>query len=337
MKLATWHWHIEISSKCTLRCPRCARSEVPDSLVNTELSLDFFKNTFTPKFIKDNLEKITFCGDDGDPIYAHDLIPVIEYIKSVKPVKFVIITNGSYKKASWWKQLGQVLDENDHIHWSLDGWDQDSNEKYRVNCDWASIIEGIREFRASSSAYMTWACIAFKFNQDHIESMKLMARDLGFDQFQLTLSTKFNKVYPVYPAGDTLQPRGDLISDNYRFQRQFEYISGRRPSNVGVNTNLGLYNSAQTYNDVKPLCSIGNKGLYLNSQGRLFPCCWVANRYNHNNEWAKLSERFDLNIRSIDSVLSDPFWSGDFENFHWTECNTKCNIQVVDEQYSTEW
>ena len=41
--LATWHFHIEISSKCTLQCPRCARQEVPDSLVNTELDLEFFK------------------------------------------------------------------------------------------------------------------------------------------------------------------------------------------------------------------------------------------------------------------------------------------------------
>ena len=44
MTLATWHFHIEISSKCTLRCPRCTRQEVPDSLVNTELDLEFFKD-----------------------------------------------------------------------------------------------------------------------------------------------------------------------------------------------------------------------------------------------------------------------------------------------------
>ena len=84
--LADWHFHIEISSKCTLRCPRCPRQEVPDGLINTELTLDFLKRIFTPDFIKKRLEKITFCGDDGDPIYAHDLVPVIEYIKSVKPV-----------------------------------------------------------------------------------------------------------------------------------------------------------------------------------------------------------------------------------------------------------
>ena len=106
--LATWHFHIEISSKCTLRCPRCARQEVPDSLVNTELDLEFFKRNFTPEFIQANVEKITFCGDDGDPIYAHDLIPVVEYIKSVKPVEIVIVTNGSHKKLTWWTQLGTL-------------------------------------------------------------------------------------------------------------------------------------------------------------------------------------------------------------------------------------
>ena len=73
LKLATWHWHIEISSKCTLRCPRCARTEVPNSLINTELRLDFFKKNFTPEFIQNHVEKITFCGDDGDPIYAHEI------------------------------------------------------------------------------------------------------------------------------------------------------------------------------------------------------------------------------------------------------------------------
>ena len=91
--LATWHWHIEISSKCTLKCPRCARQEVPDTLINTELDLDFFKKNFTKEFVLSNVEKITFCGDDGDPIYAHDLIPVIKYLKDIKPIEIVIITN----------------------------------------------------------------------------------------------------------------------------------------------------------------------------------------------------------------------------------------------------
>ena len=338
MKLATWHWHIEISSKCTLKCPRCARTEVPDTLINTELSLEFFKKNFTPEFIQTNVEKITFCGDDGDPIYAHDLVEVIEYIKSVKPVKFVIVTNGSYKKEDWWTRLGQTLDYNDHIHFSLDGWDQTSNEQYRVNSDWASIMQGVTTLRNSSHVYMTWDAIAFKFNEDKLDDMKLLAKELGFDQFQLTLSTKFNKVYSIYPEGDLLQPKDELISSNYRFQRAYTHFNERRESTAGSKTNLKLYNQASTFGEVTPLCGIGNKGLFINSQGHLFPCCWVANRYTHNNEWLDVSKnQFDLNQRSLNKVLSDVFWSEEFEIFSRTECRTKCNKAVVNQQYATEW
>lgn len=338
MKLATWHWHIEISSKCTLKCLRCARTEVPDTLVNTELSLDFFKRNFTPEFIRENVEKITFCGDDGDPIYAKSLIAVIRYIKSVKPVKFVIVTNGSYKGTEWWQQLGISLDSNDHIHFSLDGWDQASNEQYRVNSDWASIVRGIESFRFVSKAYMTWDAIAFKFNQDRLDHMKTLAKQLRFDQFQLTLSTKFNRVYPIYPKGDQLQPRDELISGTHRFQREYTYFNDRRPSDVGLATNIKLYNQTASFDQVTPLCGIGNKGLFINSQGHLFPCCWVANRYTHNNEWLEMSKnQFDLNQRSLKEVLNDEYWSEEFEIFSRSECRTKCNKAVVNQQYATEW
>ena len=117
--LATWHWHIEISSKCTLRCPRCPRAELPETLINTELELDFFKRNFTKQFLLDNVEKITFCGDDGDPIYARDLVSVIEYFKSIKNISVHIVTNGSYKSVKWWESLANTLNENDEIHFSF--------------------------------------------------------------------------------------------------------------------------------------------------------------------------------------------------------------------------
>ena len=53
--IATWHFHIEVSSKCTLACPRCARQEVPDGLINTELDLEFFKRNFTHEFVLANV------------------------------------------------------------------------------------------------------------------------------------------------------------------------------------------------------------------------------------------------------------------------------------------
>ena len=337
MKLALWHWHIEISSKCTLKCSRRAREEVPGTLINTELKLDFFKKNFTSDFIREHVEKITFCGDDGDPIYAHDLIAVIKYFKSIKPVKFVIITNGSYKKAEWWRDLAHALDDRDEIHFSLDGWDKDSNEQYRVNSDWESTINGITVLRESSQVYMLWDAIAFKFNEGMLSHMQLMARQLGFDAFQLTRSTKFNKIYPVYPINDPLQPQDNLISDTHRFEREIINLTDRQPSTVGQATCEDLYHDMEEYDGIKPLCSTGNKGLFINSQGKFFPCCWVANRYNHNNEWIDLAKNFDLNERTLSSVVTDDFWSSDFEIFPWEECRNKCNSKVVNHDYATKW
>jgi len=337
MTLATWHFHIEISSKCTLRCPRCARQEIPDSLINTELDLEFFQKNFTPEFITANIEKITFCGDDGDPIYAHDLVPVIRYIKSIKPVEIVIITNGSHKKAKWWQDLGSVLTAQDTVHFSIDGWDNESNNLYRVNSDYNSIIEGVVNLRSASQCRVVWAAIAFKFNEKHISKMVSQAASWGFDAFQLTKSTKFGAVYPAYGVDDPLQPSEKFVSGSHRFERDVIMLSNHTLNTEITEKNIQLYKSVQEVNGVKPLCEIGNKGLYIDARGRLFPCCWVANRYSHNTEWQQLAEQFNLHQRTLSNVVTDNFWSTKFKTFEWQECQTKCAAARVDEKYATEW
>jgi MoaA/NifB/PqqE/SkfB family radical SAM enzyme len=335
--LAIWHFHIEISSKCTLRCPRCARQEVPDSLVNTELDLEFFKRNFTEEFILDHVEKITFCGDDGDPIYAHDLIAVIEYIKSIKPVEIVIVTNGSHKKPEWWENLGYVLTDDDTVHFSIDGWDNKSNNLYRVNSDFDSIIAGIETLKSVSRCRLVWAAIAFKFNESQLTAMESRARELDMDAFQLTKSTKFGKIYPSYGNNDSLEPSEQNISGSHRFERDVTLLSSRGINSQIRKQNIQLYNSVTEVNGVKPLCEIGNKGLYIDAQGRLFPCCWVANRYSHNSEWKDIATKFDLNRYTLADAVTDDFWSTTFKTFEWQECQTKCAASRVDKKYATEW
>jgi len=337
MTLATWHFHIEISSKCTLRCPRCARQEVPDSLVNTELDLEFFKSNFTPEFVLANVEKITFCGDDGDPIYAHDLIPVVRYLKSIKPIEIVIVTNGSHKKSTWWTELGNSLDSNDSVHFSIDGFDQASNNMYRVNSNFDSIVAGVQALRAASNCKIVWAAIAFKFNQDHLDSMQKFAESLGADVFQITRSTKFGSVYASYGINDPLQPSAKFVSSTHRFEREVVALTDRSEWQQIHLTNLKSFNQSKSRNGVTPLCEIGNKGLYIDARGRLFPCCWVANRYNHNSDWQQIANNFDLHTRTLTNAVADSFWATEFQSFRWQECQTKCKSSNVDEKYATSW
>lgn len=336
MTLATWHFHIEVSSKCTLRCPRCARQEVPDTLINTELDLEFFKRNFTEQFVLDSVEKITFCGDDGDPIYAHDLIPVIEYIKKIKPVEIVIITNGSYRKPEWWQGLGSVLTSQDTVHFSIDGWDNESNNLYRVNSDFNSILEGVVNLRSASACRLIWAAIAFKFNEHNLNKIASIAESCGFDAVQFTKSTKFGSIYPSYGNNDELEPSSQLVSGSHRFERDVILLSSRGLTSQNVK-NIELYKTVKEINNVKPLCEIGNKGLYIDARGRLFPCCWVANRYTHNTEWQELAEQFNLHTRTLSDAVTDDFWDTKFRTFKWQECQTKCAASGVNEKYATEW
>lgn len=335
--LATWHWHIEVSSKCTLKCPRCARQEVPDTLVNTELDLEFFKKNFTRDFVLANVEKITFCGDDGDPIYAHDLIPVIKYLKDIKPIEIVIITNGSHKKTAWWSNLGSVLDRNDSVHFSVDGYDNTSNNIYRINSDYDSIIKGIKTLRANSACKIVWAAIAFKFNENKINDMQSFAKKIGVDVFQLTKSTKFGSVYPSYGLNDPLEPSVKFVSSTLRFEREVTPLTERGEWQEIPITNLMLYNQHKNKEDIVPLCFIGNKGLYIDARGRLFPCCWVANRYHHNSSWQEISEKFNLHKNTIEQVLKDSFWTDEFLTFKWQECQSKCKKAVINQEYATSW
>ena len=74
-------------------------------------------------------------------------------------------------------------------------------------------------------------------------------------------------------------------------------------------------------------------------QGEFFPCCWTANRYDHNADWQELAKtRFNLWNHSFQDILDDPFWSEDFLKFDSLECSTKCTREkLIDSEHVTEW
>lgn len=343
MTIAWDHWHIEPSSICTLKCPRCPRAEAAESLLNRQLSLDFFKTQIGSETIK-KIRKITFCGNDGDPIYCKDFVEICAWLKKTNPqLQLVIITNGSYKTVEWWQQLAGVLNQHDEVNWSLDGWDQHSNEQYRVNSNWNSIEQGIKTFFShNQTTYRTWAAIAFRFNQDSIQHQRHLAADMGFDLYQLTKSTKFGSKYPVaYGTEDLLEPTDlELVASGHRFERElFPITSRRRPGQELKVLFLQRAAALQQVAQYSGICLIGNKGVFLNSRGEFFPCCWTANRYDHNSKWLqRAKEKFNLNTRTFHEIINDSFWTTEFLEFDSMECTTKCTAEKLsDVDHTSEW
>ena len=52
---------------------------MPETLLNNQLTLKFFKEQIGEATIK-TIQKITFCGDDGDPIYAKEFLDICAWI-----------------------------------------------------------------------------------------------------------------------------------------------------------------------------------------------------------------------------------------------------------------
>ena len=354
-----YHWHFEVSGKCTLKCPRCPRNDTaPVPWINKELDLNFFKNVLSPDLLKNTVRRITMCGDIGDPIYASEYLDIIDYIKTHNDkIHIYTITNGSYRKPEWWREFAKISNEYDTINFSVDGYDQYSNNLYRVGSNWDSIIEGMK-IMCASPAFVYWATIVFSFNQDRLDHIKNYATEIGCDGLQLTYSTKFGSKYGSAYGGeaDTLEPRPEFISKTHRYERYFTNLSGRQQLTQDYLSNnkamfLNVKNKYNTF--ITPMCSIGNRGIYVSADGVLHPCSWVSFPYvsmstdrktiNFPDSFHQVyRDKLNLKTRSLTDVLDDPSWEHLFSSFNnpskaWVECEQKCNCNLVDEQYAVGW
>jgi MoaA/NifB/PqqE/SkfB family radical SAM enzyme len=327
--------------------------------LNKELTLDFFKRTLSPELLQTTVKRITMCGDIGDPIYASEYLQIVEYIKTQNPrIHVFTITNGSYRKLEWWQQFAKISNEYDTINFSIDGYDNASNNLYRVGSNWSSIMDGIKIMCNHSNAFVNWATIVFKFNQEHLEQIKQQAAELGCDGLQLTYSTKFGSKYGKAYGGlsDPLEPREEFISKTHRYERYFTNLSGREQLNqdyMDANQQQFEKISAEYNKFITPMCAIGNRGIYVSADGIIHPCSWVSYPYESLHTDRKTiqfkdsfhqSNRDGLNLhtRALDEILNDKVWEKLYNSFDspgkaWVECEQKCHCTLVDQQYAVGW
>lgn len=303
---------VELSSKCVLKCPRCPRTELALPYLNQEISTEDFVRAFTPEVLS-QIKYLLFCGHTGDPIYATNLLDVVEYVKSVSDTRIRIVTNGSYKKSDWWQQLGQLLDSDDGITFSIDGWDDQSNNQYRIDSNWTSIVSAIKILKNTSACYVNWSTIYFNFNQDHIERIIAAAKELGCDQMRLIKSAKFGAEYAV-DGIDLLQPTRDYVSTDNNYQRGKIVFVREDP--------FVIEKTQQCHPWAK--CLNGAKEINVTVQGHVYPCGWFNTGYNSNSFVEKWQDRINIRSRSLIEILEDPLWSELTNAFNLQICEIKC-------------
>jgi len=309
--------HIEISSKCTLKCPRCPRTELELDYLNQEITLSQFKTGFPINVIQ-QIKQIIFCGHTGDPIYATEFLEIVNYIKQNSNCRIHIITNGSYKKSNWWQELGRLLDATDRVTFSVDGWDNFSNNQYRINSDFNSIVDAVATLRQASPCYIIWSTIYFAFNFKKINDIKRLAQTLGCNEFKTVKSSKFDGDYSVNGI-DMLKPDSKFVAETLVYEVE----------SINLDHNyIPITRSTPDSPHPWAKCVNYEKDLFVSVTGLVFPCPWFDNGYQHNNFVDQNKDQLSLYNRPLDVIINDrELWNKlkmRFESDPLEICQLKC-------------
>lgn len=270
--------YIEPTNICTLKCSGCARTDFisrwPRAWLNHSLDIDQLM-----RFLDVDLAQRTvlLSGNYGDPIYHPDFVDLVRALKS-RGAMLKITTNGSYRTQAWWQDLIQHVTAQDTIIFSIDGLPENFAQ-YRVNADWPSIAQAI-EVVAHSPAHMAWKYIPFDFNQDNIAQAQALSVGLGFNEFYLDPSKRFDD-----QATQPLQPRPDLVNPELH-------------SRVTWKLN--------TAGSVSPRCA-GGQEHFVTADGYYTPCCYVADhRWLFKTDFGRQRQRYSIAHHTLQQILSQP-------------------------------
>lgn len=265
-------FQIETTNICTLKCPKCARTEFlnkfPSRWKNKQLNFNDLK-----KFIDIDIKNKNFIltGNYGDPIYYRHLIDLVNWIK-IHDGKVLIYTNGSFKDKKWWQDLCSPLTKEDSIYFAIDGI-PDNFTNYRINADWPSIKLGIEQVVKNTTAI--WKYIPFAFNEDNIDEAKKIATDLGMTFF-------------VDPS-DRWTPQSDALKSNKFTGARYEHI-------------INWYSNRE--NAVEAQCKKSNNEHFISADGQYMPCCYVGDhRFFYQSEFYKNKKQYDISTTTISEVL----------------------------------
>lgn len=190
--------HIELTRRCTLKCPKCPRTIALD--LNKDIKIGDLEYEKVVKFIDGNIEKnndtILLCGSFGDPIFYPRLKDIITYIDSLNKT-FVLATAAPAKNKEWWNNFFDLYKKPaSAIIFGLDGLD-DTSHLYRIGTDHNYLFE-IMKLGVSKGKRIIWQFIPFKFNEHQIEDAKKIAQDNGFE-FRIRLGDRWEKDDPLRP------------------------------------------------------------------------------------------------------------------------------------------
>ena len=186
-----WAASIEPTTSCNLRCPECPTGMQSLSRNKGNMNLDLFRNILEK--LSPDLIHLTLYFQ-GEPMLNLHFPEMVQLARS-RNIFVATSTNGHFLND---ENVDKIIKSGlSHLIISLDGLDQQTYEKYRVNGDFQTVIDGIhRLVSARKAAKLNFPFIELQFlvmrhNEHQIKHVEEFAARSGVDK----LSYKTAQVY----------------------------------------------------------------------------------------------------------------------------------------------
>lgn len=279
---------IEPTTSCNLRCPQCPSGLRAFTRPTGMLQTQKFENMIVP--LKKHLHSLTFYFQ-GEPYLNPDFLSMVAYA-NLQGIYTITSTNAHYLNEEIAKQT--VLSQLDKLIISVDGFSQEAYEKYRVGGQLEKVLQGTKEIikqkklLKSRTPHVVWQFVVFKSNENEIEKIKELGKELGVDEVKI-------KTAQIYD----FQNNEGIIPTNNRYSR---YIQNKK----------GEY---QIKNKLLNQCWRMWQGCVITWDGKIVPCCfdkdakytlgnlqkdsfrsiWFSEAYNHFRK-SVLKSRKEIDI-----------------------------------------
>lgn len=244
---------VELSTYCNAGCPGCSRhwwgtSDKIPNLVEEHLNIETVSSVIS-QIPDPSILKIQLCGNIGDPMMNPKVLDGIkEWIFDYNVKAIAIDTNGGLRGESFWQELAQI--PRVFVTFSIDGM-EDTNHIYRVGVDWNKLERNFITF-IENGGNAEWKFLIFEHNKHQVLAARDLSRYYGFTRFVPKMSMR--------------EPMSAVGTGKSLTTKEARNIRSEKIDNIDYGEKISCK-------------ALDIKRIYLNGEGRIWPCCYTAQRY----------------------------------------------------------
>ncbi len=245
----------QITNRCNYACRYCIFRSRPDKIpgeLGTKEALRVMDELKEAGFTH-----IKFTG--GEPLFRPDISEIMRYANQ-KRFRVDLSTNASLISYAAARELNRWA--IGMLHVGLDAHCEKINAQVRLPGTFGRTVSGIKAC-VKAGVYIRVGCVIFSGNQYHLPEMAEFCSGLGVRELIFSMMEPAGRM-----AGDRSmlagQPLNSLIDKIESIRREFE-------GQLKISSNI-----EPSVESALAACAGGKRFLYIDNEGRVAPCTWVA-------------------------------------------------------------